>query len=221
MSSPFPGMDPYIEACGLWEDFHNHFVASIANTLAGILPERYLVRGGRRSYVVPVEEEHRESFIEIYEDSPERRLVTSVEVLSPSNKRPGTPGWEQYQRKRQSQMLAGVNLVEIDLVRAGQRMTMSDPWPESPYTLLAARAKQAPLCQVWPVHFQRPLPPIPVPLAHADPDVMLSLQPLIDSIYQTFRYAQSIDYTRALIPPLLPEESAWLEQRLRAQGGHR
>lgn len=23
MKSPFPGMDPYIEACGLWEGFHN------------------------------------------------------------------------------------------------------------------------------------------------------------------------------------------------------
>ena len=22
MKSPFPGMDPYIESCGLWEDFH-------------------------------------------------------------------------------------------------------------------------------------------------------------------------------------------------------
>ena len=26
MKSPFPGMDPYIEACGLWGDFHSHLI---------------------------------------------------------------------------------------------------------------------------------------------------------------------------------------------------
>ena len=29
MKSPFPGMDPYIEGSGLWEDFHNHLVEGI------------------------------------------------------------------------------------------------------------------------------------------------------------------------------------------------
>ena len=26
MKSPFPGMDPYLEANGLWEGFHNRLV---------------------------------------------------------------------------------------------------------------------------------------------------------------------------------------------------
>jgi hypothetical protein len=26
MKSPFPGMDPYYEACGLWEGFHNRLI---------------------------------------------------------------------------------------------------------------------------------------------------------------------------------------------------
>ena len=29
MKSPFPGMDPYIEACGLWRDFHGHLIEKI------------------------------------------------------------------------------------------------------------------------------------------------------------------------------------------------
>ena len=87
-----------------------------------------------------VQEEHRETFVEIYEASAGQRLVTSIEVLSPSNKRPGTEGWELYQRKRQSLLLGNVSLVEIDLLRGGQRMPMLDPWPDSPYTLLVARA---------------------------------------------------------------------------------
>jgi len=168
MKSPFPGMDPYIEACGLWGDFHSHLIEKICEKLADVAPEHYLVRTGERSYVVLVEsegkksypflpdvsmtaprgrkktpkkggtalaepageaepvtmrafiqEEHREAFIEIYEASPGQRLVTSIEVLSPSNKRPSTEGWELYQRKRQSLLLGNVNLVEIDLLRGG------------------------------------------------------------------------------------------------------
>ncbi|HEV3258390.1 MAG TPA: DUF4058 family protein [Gemmataceae bacterium] len=270
MRSPFPGMDPYIEACGLWEDFHGNLIHRIAESLADTVPQRYLVRTGERSYIVLVEsqaqatpsvmpdvsvtaphdrkkptkksgsavaepagemepvemrafieEEHREAFVEIFAAGPEQRLVTTLEVLSPANKRPNTPGWELYQRKRQSALLGGVNLVEIDLLRGGQRMPMLDPWPASPYTLLVARAKKAQLCKAWPAHFRRPLPVIPVPLAKPDPDVALSLQPLIEAIYQRFRYERSIDYTTPLTTPLGPEEAAWLEQQLRTRAGHK
>jgi hypothetical protein len=215
-------MDPYIEGCGLWGDFHTHLIAQVAGQLADAAPERYLVRLGERSYLTLIEPErgeHREAFVGIYEATPEQRLVTCIEVLSPSNKRPNTPGWDLYQRKRQSLLLSGVHLVEIDLLRGGQRMPMLDPWPASPYTLLVARAKKFQLCKVWPVHFQRPLPPIPVPLIKSDPDIPLQLQPLIDTIYRRYRYEQSIDYTRPLDPPLGPKETAWLAGRLRARPG--
>jgi hypothetical protein len=265
MKSPFPGMDPYIEACGLWEDFHSHLVEKIGERLADAAPERYLVRTGERSYIVLVESqakksyaflpdvsvssargrkkspkragtavaeavdetepvimrpfipaEHREAFVEIYEASPDQRLVTCLEVLSPSNKRPGTEGWELYLRKRQSLLLGKANLVEIDLLRGGQRMPMLDPWPDSPYTLTVSRAKSE-LCQVWRAHFRTPLPSIPVPLARPDADIALEIQSMIDGIYQRFRYERSIDYSRPLTPPLAPEETAWLEQRLQAR----
>lgn len=29
MKSPFPGMDPYIEACNVWRDFHHHLIERI------------------------------------------------------------------------------------------------------------------------------------------------------------------------------------------------
>ena len=246
MKSPFPGMDPFIEACGLWGDFHSHLIEKIGEKLADVAPDHYLVRTGERSYVVLVEsegkksypflpdvsvsaprrakkapkrggtalaepvsdaepvtmraliqEEHRESFIEIYETSEGQRLVTSIEVLSPSNKRAGTEGWELYQRKRQSLLLGNVSLVEIDLLRDGQRMPMFDPWPNSPYTLLVARAS-TPLCRVWRAHYRRPLPVIPVPLAKPDSDILLGLQPMIDEIYQRFRYPRQHRLHQAL-----------------------
>jgi Protein of unknown function (DUF4058) len=147
--------------------------------------------------------------------SPSQRLVTCLEILSPSNKRPGTEGWELYFRKRQSLLLGKAILVEIDLLRGGQRMPMLDPWPDSPYALLVARAKCG-LCRVWRAHFRQPLPSIPVPLAKPDPDIALEMQPMIDEIYRRFRYGRSIDYSRPLIPPLARHETAGLEQRLRA-----
>jgi hypothetical protein len=263
MKSPFPGMDPFIEACGLWGDFHSHFIEKISERLAEAVPERYVVRAGERYYVALVEsegkktypflpdvsmtsprtrrktekkggtavaepagaagpvtmrafvqEEHREAFIEIYETDPEQRLVTAIEVLSPSNKHTGTEGWDLYQRKRQSLLLSDVNLVEIDLLRGGQRMPMLDPWPDSPYTLLVARAKKFQLCRVWPAHFQRPLPPLSVPLAKPDADVPVELQPMIDAIYLRFRYERSVDYSKPLIPSLDSKDTAWLEKQL-------
>jgi hypothetical protein len=162
-----------------------------------------------------IETEYRERFIEIYESDPERRLVTCIEVLSPSNKRRGSPGWEQYLRKRQALMLGEANLVEIDLLRGGQKMPMVEPWPAGPYSLLVCRVRRAPYCSVWPAHFERPLPVLPVPLAAPDLDVPVALQPLIEAIYARSRYERDIDYSRPLHPPLGPEEIAWLEQRLR------
>ena len=62
MKSPFPGMDPYIEACGLWGDFHFVLIQEIRNALVDAVPERYLVRTGEREYVAlvgPDEKIHR------------------------------------------------------------------------------------------------------------------------------------------------------------------
>jgi hypothetical protein len=257
-------MDPYIEACGLWEDFHDDLIHEIKRALAQVVPPRYVVRTGERSYVVlidsegkerhpflpdvrvdearsssptrklpvgtavaelapalqPVpmrpfiEEEFRENFVEISDVDNGNRLVTRVEVLSPSNKAPGTEGWNLYQRKRQGLLLGEANLVEIDLLRGGQRMPMLDPWPSSPYTLLMSRPRIIPRCLVWPALFQFPLPELPVPLLKPDADVVVKLQPMVDAIYVRSGYDRSIDYNKPLSPPLAAEVAAWLEQRL-------
>jgi hypothetical protein len=162
-----------------------------------------------------IEEDFEETFIDIYEvEEREHRLVTSIEVLSPSNKVRGSKGWKKYRRKRQALLLGKANLVEIDLLRGGTRMPMLDPWPASPYYLLIARGQWAPRCRAWPAYFDRPLPIIPVPLSKPDPDIPLAFQPMVDAIYERSRYEESIDYTKPLAPPLTPEQAAWLRQRL-------
>jgi len=161
-----------------------------------------------------LEEDFEEKFIDIYELQPERRLVTSIEVLSPSNKRCGSEGWIQYQRKRQALLHGQANLVELDLLRRGDRMPMLDPWPKSQYTLLMARAERAPRCRVWPTFFDRPMAILPIPLTKPHPDIPLALQPLVEAIYERGRYAQDIDYSKPLDPPLSPEQATWLAEQL-------
>ena len=74
------------------------------------------------------------------------------------------------------------------------------------------------LCRVWPAHFQRPLPRLPVPLSKPDPDVPIDLQPMIDAIYRRSRYERDIDYRKPCHPSLNAADSSWLEQRLRELG---
>jgi hypothetical protein len=56
-----------------------------------------------------------------------------------------------------------------------------------------------------------------VPLSKPDPDIPLELQPMIDEIYQRFRYVGSIDSSKPLTPPLDPAETTGLEQQLQAR----
>jgi hypothetical protein len=51
MGSPFPGMDPYIEARHLCDDFHHNLIGLLQAAIGEILPKRYVVRAGERSYV--------------------------------------------------------------------------------------------------------------------------------------------------------------------------
>jgi hypothetical protein len=263
MKSPFPGMDPYIEACNLWEGFHHHLIESIYRALAHQLPKGFTADVNTRTYVVlaaddgkrehlpkpdvvvtssgrrsrprpkdegvagaavadfpeslPMEafaaEKFRETFIEIYLQGEDRTLITCIEVLSPSNKRPGTEGWKEYERKRQAMLLGQANFVELDLLRGGHKMPMRTPWPEVPYTLLVSRG--TPHCRVWRAHFNARLPVIPVPLFDPHPDLRLDLQPLIDDIYALGRYDELIDYTRALQPRLSRADAAYVRERIK------
>jgi hypothetical protein len=270
MQSPFAGMDPYIEACGLWEGFHNRLIHKVDETLARVLPRGYTIDTVVRSYIVLMESEGKrehlakpdvalthgtapkkprkkkgaadlepgetggsvlmqafvaekfeETFVEIYAEREERRLVTCLEVLSPANKRPNTEGWRQYERKRQAMLLGQANFIEIDLLRGGHKMPMLTAWPDSPFTLLVCRQTEAPYCRVWPVHLRRCLPAIPVPLKSSDPDLSLDLQPLLDGIYALGRYDERIDYTRPLDPALSDVDAAWLRDLQRKERAKR
>jgi Protein of unknown function (DUF4058) len=188
---PFPGMGPFIESFGLWEDFHSKLIGEMERSLSSVVPDRYVVRTGERAYVsiggpyrdkghdflpdvalastrgpeargrsdpttpgadepdtAPVmmqalfQAEYREVFLEIHQTDPTRRLVTGIELLSPSNKRGGTKGWRLYHRKRQVYLRGLANFVELDLLRRGRRMPMAGHWPVSAYLAVALSGRR-------------------------------------------------------------------------------
>src|SRR5438105_3437384 len=67
-----------------------------------------------------------ETFINILEAGPGQRLVTVIEILSLTNKLPGE-GQRQYRQKQHELRHAGVSLVEIDLLRRGERVLSLSP----------------------------------------------------------------------------------------------
>ena len=154
-------------------------------------------------------DEVRDTWIEIRR-LPDERLVTAIEVLSPTNK--GSSGLTDYLDKRHRLRTQGVNLVEIDLLIAGRRLPMAKPLPPGDFFTIISRASKSELGDVYAWSIQRPLPKIPIPLEDPDPDVFLDLAEVFALAYQRGRYARLINYNRPLDLPLHPQDKEWAEK---------
>lgn len=152
-------------------------------------------------------------------DTRTKQLVTVIELLSPVNKRLNSPGREEYLSKRGNLLQSNVHLIEIDLLRAGERVPMIDPLPDASYFVILSRADRRPLCDVWPVALRDPLPVVPVPLLAPDADAQLDLGAALHAVYEGAGYDDWIDYIQPPPdPPLSPADAAWLASALREQG---
>jgi len=149
-------------------------------------------------------------------DVAERRLVSSIEVLSPVNKR--GEGREEYLAKRRRLLLSTAHLMEIDLLREGIRVPMQDPLPPFPYFVFLSRAEDRPFTQVWPVPLDGRLPTVPVPLLPGDPDVPLDVQQGFTNVYDGLGYDLAVDYSKPPQAPLVERDAAWADDLLRRQG---
>ena len=202
MRSPFPGMDPYLEDQGRWPDFHASTITYCRDALSDCLPDDYVAQMGEAV------DEVRDTWIEIRR-LPDERLVTAIEVLSPTNK--GSSGLTEYLDKRHRLRTQGVNLVEIDLLIAGRRLPMAKPLPPGHFFTIISRASKSEIGDVYAWSMQRPLPKIPIPLEDPDPDVFLDLAEVFALAYQRGRYARLIHYDRPLDLPLHPQDKEWAE----------
>lgn len=170
--------------------------------------------------IVPADDDVLDRHVVIIDPSSGHRVVTVIEFLSPSNKR--VPGQLEYSRKQQEYLAAGVNLVEIDLVRQGD-FTLAVAEESIPnayrtlYQVCVRRAINLGEAEIYPVPFREKLPTVKIPLRPADRDVLLNVQSLIDQCYERGRY-DSIDYSQELIPPLSPSDAQWADELLRTSG---
>jgi hypothetical protein len=64
MSSPFPGVDPYLERQGFWSDFHATFITYWREAVADLLPDTYEARIDERVNLVEVRPEKKIKRIE-------------------------------------------------------------------------------------------------------------------------------------------------------------
>lgn len=256
MPSPFPGMDPYVEA-SLQTTFHHELSSEIARQLAPLLRPKYIARTAER-FVVEEFDGVTVSAADIYPDAnvthvssepgskteaatiaaplclptvmpqsvphvsveiynvEHRKLVTAIEVLSPTNKR--GKGRDEYLDKRREVLLSSAHLVEIDLLCEGARIPMQKPLPAARYFVFVTRANRRPMTDIWPIQLADPLPTVPIPLLRGDPDVLLNLGLAFQSIYDGLGFDLSLDYSRPPEISLNTDESQWLDRRLHEAG---
>lgn len=149
-------------------------------------------------------------------DTANRQLVTAIEVLSPTNKR--GEGRVEYLAKRRRLLLSTAHLLEIDLLRRGQRVPMQQSLPTAAYFIFLSRAEKRPRTEIWPIRLQDRLPVVPVPLLPGDQDVALDLQYVFTVTYDLLGYDLAVDYHQAPDIPLSGEDTAWATAWLRAAG---
>lgn len=260
MPSPFPGMDPFLEAH--WGDVHTSITTYARDQLNPRLPgdlrarvEEYVhleaedtdstsrfspdvtvveratsaLAGPSRTttieiaaaepLVVPFEmETWTERWIQIF-DKASNRVVTTIEFLSPGNKM-GLAQRAQFRRKQNQFLEAGVNVVEIDLIREGE-WAVSSPQsylPEAyryPYRIAVIRGHQQAHAECYKAPLQQRLPAIRIPLRPHEPDIPLDIQPLIDAAWERGTYSD-IDYEHAECPPFHASDTAWIQERIAA-----
>jgi hypothetical protein len=168
-------------------------------------------------YTIPSPRRQRQRFLTI-RDREFRDIVTVIELLSPTNKTPGD-GFTEYLVKRSNIFHTMSNLVEIDLLRRGQRLPTREPLAPADFYAFICRTERLPKVEVYAWTLSDRLPAIPVPLATGEPDVPLDLQQAFTKTYDRSGYDYALEYRRAVEPPLDAARSDWVRTILGKANG--
>ena len=161
-----------------------------------------------------------EGFIEIRERTG-GKLVTVIEFLSVANKSGGA-GQEKFLQKQAEVLRSDASLVEVDLVRAGQRV-LALPSGEIPaqhrgdYLVCISPGWKRNRRELYPMPLRQRLPILPMPLRQPEPRVNLDLQALVDQAYATGRYDR-LDYSTEPDPAWTEGDAGWARTLLEAAG---
>ena len=173
------------------------------------LKERTIPEGGIEVMIpVPM----RVTFLEVRAES--GQVVTVVEVLSPTNKVPGR-GRMDYLSKRNDVLESDVNLVEIDLLRAGDPMPLATTVPDCHYRILVSRERQRPRAYLLPFMIQEAIPKFLLPLRLGDDELTVDLGSMLAQMHRMSRYNSFLDYDSPPPGPALePDHGQWVEERI-------
>jgi hypothetical protein len=152
-------------------------------------------------------EKHR--YVEIRTTSG-KRLVTVIELLSPSNKVGGDR--EVYLSKRNELVLAGVNVLQIDLLRGGPQL-LPTPTDQPRYNAMLIRGNGWQRADVWLWSLPEALPVLPVPLLEPDKAVAIPLRATLDAVHDKHGFAGWL-YSDPPQPPLTVGDAAWAAEVL-------
>lgn len=276
MRSPFPGMDPYLEAPEIWPDFHDRLAHAISRRLNELLPRPYYTRLELRSEVGIVEDDGpsvtrrivpdvtivrgretggtavadqpvaaapgwveiktffeyvRHPLVEIRDPTRGHELITLIEIASPSNKAAG-PDRKSYLRKQREILDSEASLIELDLLRAGERLfaflernhrlaeQIEESAPGAQYFFSISRAwERGPngASLLRGIRLDETLPALYVPLRQGQTETVLEMQAVFAEAYSSGAYRRgAVDYSQPPNPPLPPEWDAWRIERLAA-----
>jgi hypothetical protein len=276
MPSPFPGMDPWLEAADIWPDFHDSFAAEIRAVLNATLPPPYYARLQMRPEIGVVEDESGEAYqrrvvpdvtvvesrraargeaataaavmprtevsdhlkitvpdqegrhlsVEVRDPRRRHRLITFIEIVSPANKTAGEDR-ESYLEKHTEVFASDASLIEIDLLRGGQRLVpnplvkrkLNKLKPPPNYLVLVNRAwtrgEGAGEWDVFAISLRQMLPVIAVPLRVNEAEIPLDLQHVFNRAYDAGPYQRgAVDYSSPPHPRLAETDYAWARERL-------
>jgi len=170
------------------------------------------------------EEEVTEWFLEVRTAGDRERLITSVEMLSPTNKTRGKTGRGMYRAKQLELNSSGVNLVEIDLLRRGAHVTLAS-FAELrkkaglyDYHICVTTPQVEDSSFVSPFQLSQPIPRIPIPLTEDVPAIPIDLQAAFTRTFDAALYSRRVRYMEPCDPTLTSEQQAWAEGILRAKG---
>jgi hypothetical protein len=111
MPTPFPGIDPYLEAQGYWEGFHTRFITYYCDVLNDLLPESYIAELGEKFHLVELT------------PSEARRILPDIAIIEGDRK----PSRATARRKQAGGILT-LEPVTIPLPRI--TMEVRDVWIE-------------------------------------------------------------------------------------------
>ena len=156
-----------------------------------------------------------EDYLEIHEVK-SGKLITLIEVLSPTNK-VSKEGREQYLQKRGQVLLARTNLIEIDLLRGGEPMPIVGRAVSTDYRILISRGHQRPKAQLYGFGVRQPIPNFPLPLQPHETEPQVDLNTILHELYRRARFDLRLDYAQQPFPPLAEQEFVWAQELIRQQ----